>query len=114
MRGLSSWIRSQVKPMRSRAPGAKFSTSTSQCLTSLLEHLLALLALGVERHRALVVIQHREIQAVDVRDVAQLLARDIAGAGLLDLDHVGAEPRQQLRAGRARLHVREIENADAV
>src|ERR1700722_3778210 len=32
MRGLSSWIRSQLKPMRSRAPGAKFSTSTSQCL----------------------------------------------------------------------------------
>src|SRR6202158_1380661 len=26
---------SQVKPMRSSAPGAKFSTSTSQCLTSL-------------------------------------------------------------------------------
>src|SRR6202041_1355823 len=34
MRGLSSWIRAQVKPMRSSAPGAKFSTSTSQCLTS--------------------------------------------------------------------------------
>ncbi len=27
-------MRSQVKPMRSSAPGAKFSTSTSQCLTS--------------------------------------------------------------------------------
>src|SRR5277367_7183394 len=34
MRGLSSWIRSQVNPMRSSAPGAKFSTSTSQCLTN--------------------------------------------------------------------------------
>src|SRR5207302_1968685 len=31
MRGLSLWICSQVKPMRSSAPGAKFSTSTSQC-----------------------------------------------------------------------------------
>ena len=30
MRGLICWIRSQVKPMRSSAPGAKFSTITSQ------------------------------------------------------------------------------------
>ena len=29
MRGLSSWIFSQGKPMRSIAPGAKFSTMTS-------------------------------------------------------------------------------------
>src|SRR5206468_9147711 len=34
MRGLSDWMCSQVRPMRSSAPGAKFSTSTSQCLTS--------------------------------------------------------------------------------
>ena len=27
-------MRSQVKPIRSSAPGAKFSTSTSQCFTS--------------------------------------------------------------------------------
>ena len=32
--GLISRTRSQGKPMRSRAPGAKFSTSTSQALTS--------------------------------------------------------------------------------
>jgi hypothetical protein len=30
--GLRSWMRSQPKPMRSSAPGAKFSTSTSHCL----------------------------------------------------------------------------------
>ena len=34
MRGFSSWIRSHEKPMRSMAPGAKFSTSTSQCRIS--------------------------------------------------------------------------------
>ena len=34
MRGLSSWMCSQVKPMRSSAPGAKFSTSTSHALIS--------------------------------------------------------------------------------
>ena len=32
MRGLSFWMCSQVMPMRSSAPGAKFSTSTSQLL----------------------------------------------------------------------------------
>ena len=66
------------------------------------------------RDRALVVVQHREVEAVHAGDVAQLAARGVAFAGALDLDHVGAEPCQQLRAGRARLHVREIENADAV
>ncbi len=34
MRGLVLWICSQVNPMRSSAPGAKFSTNTSQCLIS--------------------------------------------------------------------------------
>ena len=34
MRGLSLWMCSQVSPMRSSAPGAKFSTSTSHCLIS--------------------------------------------------------------------------------
>ena len=34
MRGLSLWMCSQVRPMRSSAPGAKFSTSTSHVLTS--------------------------------------------------------------------------------
>ena len=34
MRGLSEWMCSHVKPMRSSAPGAKFSTSTSHDLIS--------------------------------------------------------------------------------
>ena len=79
-----------------------------------LQHLHALLALGVERDRALVVVEHGEIEAVGARHVLQLAARDVAGARPLDLDHVGAEPGQQLRAGRARLDVREIEDLHAV
>src|SRR5262249_25938892 len=47
-------------------------------------------------------------------DVAQLAARDVADAGPLDLDHVGAHIGEQLRAGRARLDVGEIEDAHAV
>ncbi len=78
------------------------------------EHGLALRVLGVDRDRALVVVEHREIQAVDAGNVAQLPARDVTFAGTFHLDDVGAEPRQQLRAGRSRLHVSEIQNLDAV
>ena len=34
MRGLSFWMASHDRPMRSIAPGAKFSTSTSHCRIS--------------------------------------------------------------------------------
>src|SRR5215471_1619459 len=78
------------------------------------EHLLAFRMLGVERDRALVVVEHGVIQAVGVRHVAQLPAGDVAGAGALDLDHVGTEPGEQLGARRAGLHVTEIEDAHAV
>ena len=79
-----------------------------------LQHLHAFLALGVERDRSLVVVEHGEVEAVGVRHVLQLAARDVAAARPLDLDDVGAEPRQQLGAGRARLHVREVEDLHAV
>src|SRR6202035_1436507 len=72
----------------------------------------ALRVLGVERDRTLVVVEHGEIQAVDIRNVLQLTAGDVADAGALDLDHVGTEPGQQLGAGRSRLDVGEIENAN--
>ena len=86
--------------MRSSAPGAKFSTSTSHFLTSASRTCLALGVLGVDRDRALVLVEHREVQAVHARNVAQLAARDVALAGAFDLDHVGAQPREQLRARR--------------
>jgi hypothetical protein len=77
------------------------------------EHFLALRVLGVEGDRALVVVQHGEIQAVHIRHVLQLAAGDVANAGPFDLDHIGAKPCQQLRAGRARLNVGEVQNANA-
>ena len=52
MRGLSCWMRSQVSPMRSSAPGAKFSTSTSQAFTSpstISSPVLFLLSMVIER-----------------------------------------------------------------
>src|SRR5215510_7225713 len=79
-----------------------------------IEDLLALGMLGVDGDRTLVAVEHGEIEAVGAFDVAQLATRDIAHAGPLDLDHVGAHIGEQLRAGRARLHVGEIEDAHAV
>jgi hypothetical protein len=78
------------------------------------QHLGTGRVLGVERDRALVVVEHGEIQAIHLRDILQLAARDVADAGPLNLDHVRAEPSQQLGAGRPGLDVREVQNANAV
>ncbi len=66
--------------------------------------------LGVERNRALVVVQHGEVEAVCIGNVAKLPPRDVAAARPLDLDHVCAKPREKLRAGWPRLHMREVED----
>src|SRR5262245_25388208 len=79
-----------------------------------LEDLLALGMLGVDGDRALVAVEHGEIEAVGPLHVAQLAAGDVADAGPLDLDHVGAQVGEELRAGRTRLHVGEIEDAHAI
>ncbi len=105
---------SQVSPMRSSAPGAKFSTSTSHCLTSRSRISLplgCLLSIVIER---LLAVEHGEVEAVGALHVAQLAARDVADAGPLHLDHIGAHIGEELGAGRPRLHVREVENFDAV
>jgi hypothetical protein len=60
------------------------------------------------------VVQHREIEAVRIRNVAQLTTGDVTLAGPFHLDDIRAEPSQQLRAGRSRLNVGEVQNANAV
>jgi hypothetical protein len=77
------------------------------------QHTHALRVFGVDGNRTLVVVEHGEIERVGALHVDQLTTRDVADTRTLDFDHVGAEPGEQLRAGRARLHMREIENADA-
>jgi hypothetical protein len=79
-----------------------------------LEHRLALRMLRIEGDRALVVVQHREVEAVHVRQIPKLTPRDVADPRPFHLDDVGAEPRQQLRASRSRLHMREVEDLHAV
>ena len=79
-----------------------------------LEDFLALGMLGIDGDRALVGVEHREIEAVLPLHVAQLAARDVADAGPLHLDAVRAHVAEQLRAGRTRLHVGEVEHLHAV
>ena len=82
-------------------------------LDQALEHFLARRVLGVERDRAFVVVQHGEVQAVHLGDVLQLPARDVARSRALDLDHVGAKPCEELRAGRSGLDMGEVKDANA-
>jgi hypothetical protein len=77
------------------------------------EQALALLRLEVERQALLVGVEHEEEQAVAVLLVTHVGARDVATLGLLELDHVGAEEGQHLRAGRSCLVVRHVDDADA-
>ncbi|MGY4369474.1 hypothetical protein ACVW1A_005539 [Bradyrhizobium sp. LB1.3] len=94
--------------------GAEVLDQHVALLDQLGEDFLALGVLGVERDRALVVVEHGEIQAVHVRDVLQLATGDVTHARTFHLDHVGAEPGQQLCAGRSGLDVGEVENANAL
>ena len=71
----------------------------------LAKNLLAFFALGIECNAPLVAVEHGEIKAVDVGLVAQLAAGDIAASRQFDFNHVGAEPREYLRASRPRLHM---------
>jgi hypothetical protein len=79
----------------------------------LAEQLFAFVGLEIERQAALVGVQDQEEQAVAVLLVAQVDPRDVAALGLLELDHVGPEEAQDLRAGGPRLIVRHVDDADA-
>ena len=71
------------------------------------------LGLEVERQAALARVEYDEVEAVDVRRKRALAPRPVAHSGLLHLDDVRAQKRQQLRAGRARLHLRQVDYADS-
>ena len=78
------------------------------------EHLPAPFGFEVERHAALVSVEYQEIVAVNIRIDGPLSTSAVSDSWLFDLNHVGAHPRQDLGAGRACLHLGEIENSDAI
>ena len=78
------------------------------------EHRLALLRFQVQRDGALVGVEQQEVAAVDTGLLGATVAAGIALPRLFDLDHVGAQPRQHLRARRARLELRHVQDANAI
>ena len=80
----------------------------------LLEHFLALRRFGVQGERTLVAVEHGEVEGIGLGLVPKLRAGDVTGARPLHLDDVCTEPGQQLRAGRAGLHMGEIDDLDAL
>ena len=92
----------------------KFSTTTSARAGEAADHGLPLGRGDVHRDRALVAVGAQEVgaqihRALDIRRPP--LARVVAArGGVLDLEHVGAEIAQHLRAGRPREDPREVEH----
>ena len=114
MRGLSLVDVLEGQPHAVERAGRKILDQHVAILDQPIEDFLALGVFAVDRDRALAAIEHGEIKAVGALHVAELAARDVAAAGPFDLDHVGAHIGQKLRAGRPRLHVREVEDSHAV
>ncbi len=83
-------------------------------LDQLAKNFFAFFMFGIDRDAAFVAVEHGEIETVDIRLITQLPAGDIAPPRQFDFDHVGAEPSQNLRAGRPGLHMRHIENTNSV
>src|SRR5207249_1307489 len=78
------------------------------------EQLLAARRFEVERQALLVGVEEEEEEAVRIRLVAHVAARHLADFRRFELDHLGAEKRQDLRTSRPRLVVRHVDDADAV
>src|SRR5271166_3244937 len=78
----------------------------------LFEQLLAASGLQIQRQAALVGVKQQEEEAVAVL-VTHVAARDVAALRLFELDHIGAEKAEYLRACRPRLIVGHVDDANA-
>ena len=99
--------------MRSIAPGAKFSTSTSASrisfsMTSLPSGVLVLIA--SDRLLLLSIVKYRASTSGMSRSWWRVTSPPVVP---LDLQHVGAEPGEHLGAGRAGLDAGEVDDLDS-
>jgi hypothetical protein len=94
-------------------PGAEVLDDHVGLAQEIVEQRAAARVLQVEREALLVRVEEEEAPAVDAGPVAQREAVGLAGERL-DLDDLGAQPREELRAGRAGLVLAEVDDADAV
>src|ERR1043166_8092432 len=75
-----------------------------------LDEIEAARVLEIHRGRALVGIILQEVERILVGGGAADVAAGIAGAGIFDLDHVGAHPGERLGARRPRFELGQVEN----
>jgi hypothetical protein len=71
---------------------------------------LAALVLQIARHAPFVGVEEHEVVRVDAGLVGRGMTSLLAMERLFDLDHVGAEPCEGLRARRAGFELREVDN----
>ena len=80
-----------------------------------MEDLAPRVAAEVERDGLLVAVDRQEIRRLAVgQERRPHDAHRVAAVGILDLDHLGAQVREQHRAVRPREHAGEVEDADAL
>ena len=102
-----------AEPQPLHRAGAEIFEQHVRLFDDFLEQPLSVVGLQVERQAALVGVEQQEEQAVGAGLFEMHGARDIARFRLFELDHVGAEKGQDLGAGRPRLVVRHVDDADA-
>ena len=76
------------------------------------KNVLARLGLEIAGHRPLVRVEKDEVERVHVGALGNREPPRVPAPGLLDLDDVGAVPRQRLGAGRPCLELREIDHGE--
>ncbi len=95
-------------------PGREILHENVGLARQLLDDLEPARGFQIEGNRALVGVVVQEIGIVPVRLRGARPAPGVAAVRILDLHHIGAEPRQDLRAGRAGLELRKVQYADAL
>src|SRR5579875_546964 len=109
---LSDLVVAEAEPLDD--PGREIFDKDVGLLDQPADQRAPLFMLLIGGHAALVRVQQHEIVRIDALFVGRGAAALLALGRLLDLDHIGPEPGQRLRAGGAGLELREIDDAHAV
>jgi hypothetical protein len=98
-----------VEPELLHQPGREVLHDDVDTLDHPEEERPAVRMLEIERHAPLVGVEHEEEHRVESRHFGTVPARLLA-TGRLDLEDIGAQPAEKLRASGARLELREVED----
>ena len=102
-----------MSPSFSAWPPLRFESTASECATRSTKHRAPVRRAQVQGHAALVAVEGLEVHRVLPRLLRRHVAADVAaGAGVLDLDHVGAEIGELHRRPRPGAELLDGEDAD--